>query len=190
MTKELPVIPFASAADLEQWIATNYKQSDGIWLKIAKKASGIPTITYDEALDIALCYGWIDGQLNKLDDQFYLQKFTPRRPRSTWSKRNIENVARLIAGGRMQPAGQTEIDAAKADGRWDAAYDAQSNMEIPQDFLDTLQKHPHAEAFFGTLNRTNIFAIVWRLQTAKKPETRQRRLDTIIAMLERGEKFH
>jgi uncharacterized protein YdeI (YjbR/CyaY-like superfamily) len=186
---ELPVKVFKTAQLFENWIAKNVK-AKGIWLRVYKKDSGIPSITITEALDVALCYGWIDGQRNKYDEESYIQKYTPRRVRSLWSKRNIEHVERLIKAGRMQAGGLKEIEAAKADGRWERAYDAQANSKAPEDFLQLLKKNKAAWKFYQTLNKTNLFAISWRLQTAKKPETREKRMHTIIAMLEKEQKFH
>ena len=156
----------------------------------AKKHAHKPTVSYAEALDVALCYGWIDGQKNAYDEQYWLQKFGPRKEKSIWSKRNIDHTERLIKEGRMQPAGLKAIEIAKLNGSWEKAYDAQSNMIIPDDFLKALQKNKKANAFFKTLNRTNLFSIAFRLQTAKKEETKQKRIKSIIEMLERGEKFH
>jgi uncharacterized protein YdeI (YjbR/CyaY-like superfamily) len=189
-TKEYPILPFASAAAWEAWLSAHHDQADGVWIQLAKKASGIPSVTHDEALDAALCYGWIDGQGKAQDDTYFLQKFTPRRPKSLWSKRNIAKVAALTAAGRMQPAGLAEVEAAKRDGRWDAAYDSPKNMVVPEDFLQALGENQQALAFFNTLNQANKYAIAWRLATAKKPETRQRRFDALLAMLGRGEKLH
>jgi uncharacterized protein YdeI (YjbR/CyaY-like superfamily) len=189
-TKELPTLPFASVAAWEQWLAEHHAQADGVWIKMARKATGIDSVTHDEALDVALCYGWIDGQRNSLDDTHFLQKFTPRRPQSLWSKRNIEKVGALTAAGRMQPKGLAEVEAAQRDGRWDAAYASSKEMVVPEDFLRALAERPEAQAYFNTLNRANTYAIAWRLATAKKPETRQRRFDALLAMLERGEKLH
>jgi len=189
-TKEYPNIPFASALVWEEWLAEHHAAADGVWIMVAKKASGIASVTHDEALDVALCYGWIDGQGKTFDDTYYLQKFTPRRPKSLWSKRNIEKVAALTAAGKMQPAGLAEVEAAKRDGRWDAAYDSPKNMVVPDDFMQALAENRQAQEFFSTLNQANRYAIGWRLQTAKKPETRQRRFDALLAMLERGEKLH
>jgi uncharacterized protein YdeI (YjbR/CyaY-like superfamily) len=186
----LQILTFKRSTEWRDWLAGNFDRQDGIWLRFYKKASETESIRYAEALDEALCYGWIDGQAKKYDDQSYLQKFTPRRPRSIWSKRNIEHVARLTREGRMQLSGIKQVEAAKADGRWENAYDSPSSMEIPADFYAALDASPQAKEFFATLNRTNIYAIAWRLQTAKKPETRQRRLEAIIKMLESGEKFH
>ena len=169
---------------------TNHEKCDGIWLRLFKKDSGKATVTYAEALDQALCFGWIDGQVKSLDELSWVQKFTPRRTRSGWSKRNTELVERLAKAGLMMPAGLLAVEAAKADGRWHAAYDSPRNTKPPEDFLKALGKDKKAKAFFGTLNRANVYAIVYRLQTAKKPETRARRMEVILAMLGRGEKFH
>ena len=155
-----------------------------------KKATGKPSVNYGAALDEALCYGWIDGQKNKYDNESYLQKFTPRRPRSIWSKRNIEHIERLEKEGKMRSAGRKAVEAAKSDGRWERAYDSPKNMEVPEDFIAELSKNKKALAFFESLNKTNRFAIAWRLQTAKKPETRERRKKVMLEMMERGEKFH
>ena len=188
-TKELPILPFASVSLWEQWLFKHHDQLDGVWIKMAKKASGVASVTHDEALDVALCYGWIDGQRKTYDSRFFLQKFTPRRPKSLWSKRNINKVAELTAAGRMQPSGLAEVEAAKQDGRWEAAYDSPKNMVVPEDFLKALGENKQAQAFFNTLSKSNVYAIAWRLETAKKPETRKRRFDALLAMLERGE-FH
>jgi uncharacterized protein YdeI (YjbR/CyaY-like superfamily) len=188
--QDLPVQSFATQPEWLAWLAEHHDSGKGIWIKFAKKASGIPTITYDQALEDALCYGWIDGQTKGLDETYYLQKFTPRRPKSIWSKRNVGIVDQLIEAGRMQPAGQAAIDAAKADGRWDRAYDSSSNMIMPDDLQAALDANPKAKAFYETLNKTNTYAILWRIQTAKKPETRAARIQKLVAMLERGEKLH
>ena len=190
MKASAPVKPFASAVRWRAWLAKNGAKSNGIWLRIYKKDSGKKTVSYAEALDEALCYGWIDGQKNAYDAESFLQKFTPRRPKSIWSKRNREHVARLIKAKRMTAAGQKEVDAAKKDGRWDNAYDAASTMEIPKDFLQELRKNARAYAFFKTLNRANTYAIAWRLQTAKKPETRARRMQVLLTMMRQGKKLH
>jgi uncharacterized protein YdeI (YjbR/CyaY-like superfamily) len=188
--KELSILSFASALVWEQWLFENQTQVEGLWLKIAKKEAGIASVTYDEALDVALCYGWIDGQRRTYDSSYFLQKFTPRRPKSLWSKRNINKVAELTAANRMQPAGLAEVEAARQDGRWEAAYDSARNMVLPEDFLTALQQNSQAQATFNILNQTNLYAITWRLQTARNPEIRRRRLETILATLEKGEKFH
>lgn len=186
----LPRKKFTSAKSWQTWLAKNYAASTGVWLMFAKKNAANATVTYTEALDAALCYGWIDGQKNSFDDAYWLQKFVPRRQNSTWSKRNIEHTERLIKDGRMQPAGLKAIEEAKANGSWNAAYDAQSSMVIPEDFLKAVRKNKKAAAFFKTLNRANLFSIAFRLQTAKKEATKLKRIETIIAMLEKGEKFH
>jgi len=184
------ILPFESAKTWDAWIAKNHSISQGVWLQIFKKDSGQRTVTYDEALDTALCYGWIDGQKESYSKESFLQKFTPRRPKSVWSKRNQEHVARLIKSKRMKPAGLKAIAAAKKDGRWEQAYDSPKNMTIPEDFLKELSKNKKAKEFFGTLNKANLFAIAWRLQTAKKPETREKRKQAMLAMLAKGEKLH
>ncbi len=186
----LQIVFFGSADEWRHWLAQNHAVSNGVWIRFSKKGSGTPSPTHGEALDEALCYGWIDGQLKKGDEESYLQKFTPRRTRSIWSKRNIEHVARLQKAGRMKPAGLKEVEAAKIDGRWEKAYDSPANMEMPDDFLQELSKDKKAQAFFETLNKTNTYAIAWRLQTAKKPETREKRMKKILEMLSKGEKLH
>lgn len=186
----IPTIAFETSETFETWLAAHFDNSNGLWLKIFKKNSGEKTITYAEALDVALCYGWIDGQKQAFDEQAWLQKFCPRREKSIWSKINIGHVERLINEGRMKPAGLKAVEKAKADGRWEKAYDSPSNMTIPEDFLQALSKNKKAEAFFMGLNKTNLFSIGFRLQTAKKQETREKRMKEIIEMLARGEKFH
>jgi uncharacterized protein YdeI (YjbR/CyaY-like superfamily) len=183
-------ISFRSWRDFRAWLAENHSRSDGLWLRIYKKDSRVTTVTYPEALDHALCYGWIDGQKKSYDGQSWLQRFTPRRSKSPWSKKNTEHAERLIASGEMVPAGMKEVEAAKADGRWSAAYEAFGKATVPEDFLQELARHKKAHAFFQTLNKTNLYSIVYRLQTAKKPETRERRLRAIIERLSQGEKFH
>lgn len=186
----LPILFFESGKEWEEWLSDHYDQQTGIWMKFAKKASGVTSITYDAALEVALCYGWIDGQSKSIDEVYYLQKFTPRRPQSMWSKRNIERVTALIKSGRVQAPGLAAIEAAKKDGRWQRAYDAPSSMQMPTDFQEALNKHPKAKAFWQTLNKTNIYAILWRIQTAKRPETRAIRIQKLMKMLEEGKKLH
>ncbi|MGH8077775.1 MAG: YdeI/OmpD-associated family protein [Lysobacter sp.] len=186
---DLPIKLFSSQATWEKWL-TAHGGEPGVWLKIAKKNQGVTSVTYAEALDIALCYGWIDGLKRACDEQFFLQRFTPRRPKGLWSKINIAKVERLLAANRVAAAGLREIEAAKADGRWHAAYDSASNMEVPPELAAALAKKPKARKFFEQLDRTNRYAFCWRVQTAKKPETKQARVDKFIAMLERGEKIH
>jgi uncharacterized protein YdeI (YjbR/CyaY-like superfamily) len=188
--KNYPIKFFESPKAWEKWLAASQQKADGVWLRFFKKGSGVKTIFYDEALDVALCYGWIDGQAKSHDERSWVQKFTPRRARSMWSKRNKEHVARLIKSKKMRAAGLREIANAKKDGRWDAAYDPASSMVVPEDFLKRLAKDKKAERFFETLNRANTYAIAWRLQTAKKPETREGRMKALLEMLSKGEKLH
>lgn len=191
MTKvkpELEIQLFENARDWRAWLETHHADSPGVWLRIAKKAAPLESVSYALALDEALCFGWIDGQSKTFDDQSWLQKFTPRARRSLWSKVNREKVARLIESAQMQPAGWREIERAQQDGRWDAAYDPQSQAPIPEDLQRRLDATPSANACFQTLNKQNRYAILFGLQTAKKPETRARRLEKFLAMLERGEK--
>jgi uncharacterized protein YdeI (YjbR/CyaY-like superfamily) len=187
---EIPIISFASDKEWESWLIKNQASSNGLWLKIFKKDSGNKTITYAEAIDVALCYGWIDGQKMSNDEQSWLQKFTPRRAKSIWSKINTEHVERLAREGKMKPAGIKAVEEAKADGRWEKAYSSGSKMTIPEDFLKELSKNKKAEAFFKTLNKTNLYSIGFRLQTAKTEETRQKRMKIILDMMNKGEKFH
>jgi len=187
---EAPIMLFDSAEHWEAWLKENHGTSRGVRLQIAKKGANKPTVSYAEALDVALCYGWIDGQKGALDDQFFLQKFTPRRAKSIWSKINTAKVTQLIAQGRMQPAGHKEVEAAKQDGRWDAAYASQRNTQMPEDFQAELDKNPEAKAFFAILNSTNRYAIYFRIQTAKKAETRRARIEKFIAMLNEHKKLY
>lgn len=185
-----PILAFASAEEFEDWLEREHASSDGVWLKFAKKGSGIPSVVYPEALEIALRYGWIDSKVNSLDERFYLQTFTPRRARSKWSRVNRDRVEELTKQGRMQPAGLAQVELAKADGRWEAAYSSPANVEVPDDLRRALEGSPKAAAFFAALNKSNRYAIVYQLEDAKKPETRARRLDKFMGMLERGEKLY
>jgi len=187
---EFEALTFPAARDWERWLAKNAARSKGVWLQFFKKGSGMTSITYADALDVALCFGWIDGQIKSHDEQSWIQKFTPRRPRSMWSRRNRDLIERLTNSGKMRPAGLKEVEAAKADGRWDRAYDSPSKMTVPEDFLKALAKNPKAMKFFKTLNKANTYAITWRLQTAKRPETRQKRMKEFIEMLAAGKKLH
>jgi uncharacterized protein YdeI (YjbR/CyaY-like superfamily) len=184
------VIAFDSDADWEAWLEEHHATADGVWVKIAKKATGIPTVAYPEVLDTALCFGWIDGQRKALDDQYFLQRFTPRRARSRWSQVNRDKVEALIKAGRMRPPGIAEVERAKADGRWDAAYASVRTMEVPADLQRELDARPRAAAFFATLSSQNRYAILYRLHDAKRPETRARRLEKFVAMLEAGETLY
>lgn len=187
---ELPVIEFATADDFEAWLSENYEDPGGLWIKLARKASGIPSVTYPEALDVALCYGWIDGLRRSFDENYYVQKFTPRRARSKWSKINREKVALLVEAGRMQPAGMAQIEAAKADGRWQDAYDSPSKMTVPDDLQARLDEHPEAATFFQGLDSRNRYAILYRIQDAKRPDTRARRIEQFFQMMVDGEKLY
>ena len=187
---ELPILYFKTPQQWAEWLAKNFEREEGVWLRYFKKGSGEPTITYAEALDEALCYGWVDSQAKGYDDKSYLQKYTPRRAKSIWSKRNIAHIARLEKDGRMQLSGWQVVEAAKADGRWQSAYDSPSNMVMDAEFLKELAKNKAAQKFYDTLNKTNTYSIAWRLQTAKKPETRAKRITEIIAVLAAGKTFH
>ena len=186
---ELPVLPFDNKKKWAIWLAKQHDKSKGVWLKLAKKDSGIASVTYQEALDVALCYGWIDGQKGSFDEQYWLQKFTPRGPKSIWSKINTEKAENLIASGEMKPAGLKAIEAAKQDGRWAAAYSSQKNISVPEDFQAALDKNKKAKGFFGTLKSAERYSFLFRIQTAKKIETRAKRIQQFVEMLERNEKL-
>jgi uncharacterized protein YdeI (YjbR/CyaY-like superfamily) len=187
---ELPTLTFESPEAFEAWLAGHHATSRGVWLRFAKKDSGGVSINYKQALEVALCWGWIDGQAKRIDDRWYLQRFTPRSARSIWSKINCARVTELIAAGKMQPPGLAEIERAKADGRWDRAYDSPKNAAVPDDLAAALSRNRKAAAFFETLSSQNRYAILHRIQTAKKPETRQKRITEFVAMLARGETLH
>jgi uncharacterized protein YdeI (YjbR/CyaY-like superfamily) len=186
----LPILPFPSQRKWEVWLDEHHLTSKGLWLKIARKDSGVDSVNYAEALDVALCYGWIDGQKGALDDAFWLQKFSPRGPRSKWSKINVDKALALIEAKRMKPAGLAAIEQARSDGRWEQAYDSQSKATVPEDLQKELDKNPKAAEFFATLNSVNRYAVLYRIHEAIKPETRARRIEKFIGMLERGEKVH
>ncbi len=186
----MQTLDFKTSEDFRHWLEKHHTEPDGIWLRIFKKDSREKSLTYAEALDQALCYGWIDGQKKAHDELSWLQRFTPRRAKSVWSKINTQHVDRLIKTGAMTAAGMQAVEAAKADGRWQAAYASSKNATPPEDFLKELSKNKQAEAFFLTLNKANVYAIVYRLATAKKPETREKRMKTILAMMEQGKVFH
>jgi uncharacterized protein YdeI (YjbR/CyaY-like superfamily) len=188
--KGLPILPFKSDATWTAWLEKNHAKSKGVWIRIPKKATGLATVSYEEAIFCALCYGWIDGQRSGLDENSYLQKFSPRGPRSLWSKINRERIAALDKSGRMRPAGAAAVERARRNGQWDAAYDSPKNAVVDPEFQAALDKSKSAAAFFATLNSANRYAILWRLQTAKKPETRTRRIQVILAMLKKKEKIH
>jgi uncharacterized protein YdeI (YjbR/CyaY-like superfamily) len=187
---ELPVRLFSGPAAFESWLDENHESADGVWLKIAKKGAPEPSVTYAEALEVALCFGWIDSQKRGLDGTHFLQRFTPRRPRGRWSKVNREKTEALIEAARMRPAGLAQVEAAKADGRWEAAYEGQGSAKVPPDLQRELDANPAAAEFFASLDGANRYAILYRLDEAKRPETRERRLRKFVGMLERGEKIH
>jgi uncharacterized protein YdeI (YjbR/CyaY-like superfamily) len=190
MADDLPIMLFATPPELEAWLEREHASSAGLWLKIAKKGSGVESVSYAEALELALCFGWIDSQKRGLDEKHFLQRFTPRRPRGRWSRINREKAEELIAAGRMRPAGLAEVEAARADGRWDDAYAGQRTAAVPADLQRELDARPAAREFFARLDSANRYAIVYRLDEAKKPQTRERRLRKFVEMLERGEKIH
>jgi uncharacterized protein YdeI (YjbR/CyaY-like superfamily) len=190
MPEPLPVLCFESTDTWDAWLADHHDSSPGLWLKIAKKGSAGRSISYSEALDVALCHGWIDGQKGRHDDDYWLQRFTPRKPGSNWSKINTERAAALIASGRMRPAGLREVERAQADGRWEQAYESQSRVTVPDDLARALAANERARAFFATLDSANRYAILYRIGTAKKPETRAKRIDTFVAMLSEHRKIH
>jgi uncharacterized protein YdeI (YjbR/CyaY-like superfamily) len=187
---DFPTIPFESQDAWEGWLREHHASADGVWIKVAKKASGIPTVVWAEAVEVALCYGWIDGQAKRVDDSWYVQKFTPRRKRSIWSRVNVDKANALIEAGRMQPAGLREIERAKADGRWDAAYEPPSSNHVPEELQRALDGDPAVAAAFEQLDSQNRYAMQHRVATAKKPETRVRRAEKFAAMLRAGEKLY
>jgi len=187
---EPPVKEFRTRAAWERWIECHHGDHAGVWMKLAKKGTGVTTVTYAEALEVALCYGWIDAQVKRLDETYYLQRFTPRRVRSKWSKINRESATRLIESGTMRPPGLAEVERARGDGRWDAAYDSPAGAAVPDDFERALARNKKAREFFATLSSANRYAILYRIQDAKRSETRARRITQLVEMLARGEKFH
>ena len=187
---DYPIVLFADRTEFQAWLSAHHASQPGLWLRIAKAAAPLRSVTYAEALDVALCFGWIDGQKKSYDADSFLQKFTPRQKRSPWSKRNREHAERLIAAGEMHPAGLAAVAAAKADGRWDRAYDSAGTATVPEDLRAALDEHPQASAFFETLTGANRYAILYRVQTAVKPETRARRIAEFVAMLQRRETLH
>ena len=188
--QELPVRRFASRAAWEKWLAANHERSPGLWIEFGKKGSGLASVTYAEAVEVALCHGWIDSQAKPLDEKRYRQRFTPRRPRSRWSQRNRAAVERLLAEGRLAPAGRREMEAAKRDGRWAAAYASPRTITVPADLRASLARSPKARRAFEGLDGANRYAILYRLHDAKKAETRQRRLEQFVRMLEAGTRIH
>jgi uncharacterized protein YdeI (YjbR/CyaY-like superfamily) len=187
---ELPTRRFRTARDFGEWIGKNHATSRGLWIKIAKAASGIASIKYPEAVEVALCWGWIDGLARRIDETWYVQKFTPRGPRSMWSKINCAKATALIESGAMRPSGLAEVDRAKRDGRWTRAYDSPGRAVVPEDLAAALGRNARASAFFAGLDSQNRYAILHRVQTAKKPETRARRIAQFVTMLSRREKIY
>jgi uncharacterized protein YdeI (YjbR/CyaY-like superfamily) len=187
---ELPIIAFASRDAWEAWLDEHHAASDGLRLKFAKRGSGIASVSRAEAVEVALCYGWIDSQANSLDDDYWMMRFTPRRARSKWSQVNRAKAEELIEQGKMRPAGLREVERARADGRWDAAYEAQSKAIVPEDLQRELEKNEAARAFFDSLDSRNRYAILHRIHDAKKPETRARRIEKFMAMLSEQEKIY
>jgi uncharacterized protein YdeI (YjbR/CyaY-like superfamily) len=187
---DLPSSTFDSAAAWEAWLEEHHEKSEGLWLRLAKKDSGVSTVTHAQALERALCFGWIDAQRRALDERFWLQRFTPRRAASKWSRINRDKAVELIEQGRMRPAGLAQVQRAKQDGRWEAAYEGQRKAAVPEDLQVELDRNPTASAFFGQLSSQNRYAILYRIQDAKRPETRARRIEKFVAMLNAGETIH
>jgi uncharacterized protein YdeI (YjbR/CyaY-like superfamily) len=186
----LPIMAFSSRAAWAAWLDAHQTDAAGVWLAIPKKGAGEVGVSYADALEVALCYGWIDGQKGTLNERFWVQRFTPRRPGSIWSRVNRDKVLALIARGELQPAGLREVEQAQADGRWEAAYEPPSTMAVSDDLQQALDANPAAAAFFAGLDRTNRYAILHRVHAAKKPETRARRIESFVAMLADGKKLH
>ncbi len=186
----MPIMSFETQQGWEEWLKEHHAETKGIWLKIAKKEASTPSVSYAEALDSALCYGWIDGQKAAFDDKYWLQKFTPRTTKSIWSKVNCNKADALIAEGKMQPAGLRQVELAKSDGRWERAYESQSKITIPDDFQNALDNNPKAKDFFNTLDSANRYAFLFRIQAAKKPETRSAKIQKFVEMLNQQQKLH
>jgi uncharacterized protein YdeI (YjbR/CyaY-like superfamily) len=190
VTPALPPLLFSQKKDWAAWLVRNHDKSPGVWLRLAKKASGIPSVSYSEALEAALCHGWIDARKRSESETTWLQQFTPRATKSIWSKINREKAMALVKAGRMKPAGLAQIERAKKDGRWEAAYDSPSSATAPPELQAALDQNPRAKAFYATLDSQNRYAILFRIQTAKKPETRVKRIQRFVEMLEKNEKLH
>jgi uncharacterized protein YdeI (YjbR/CyaY-like superfamily) len=183
---DLPVRSFASAAEFEAWLEAEHRTAPGLFLKIAKKSAGVPSVTAAEAVEVALCFGWIDGRANRVDDDWFTVRYTPRRPRSVWSQKNVGTVARLVAEGRMRPAGLAQVEAARADGRWERAYAGPATMTVPDDLAAALAAEPAAAEFFAGLDRTHRYAVLWRVETAHTPQTRAKRIAALVQLLAEG----
>jgi uncharacterized protein YdeI (YjbR/CyaY-like superfamily) len=187
---ELETRAFPSAADFDAWLATEHDRAPGLFVRIAKKSAGVPSITAAEAVEVALCHGWIDGRANRVDDDWFTVRYTPRRPRSVWSQKNVETVARLVADGRMRPAGLAAVEAAQADGRWDRAYAGSATITVPDDLAAALAAEPAAASSFAGLDKANRYAVLWRVHTAGTPQTRAKRIAACVQMLAEGRRFH
>jgi uncharacterized protein YdeI (YjbR/CyaY-like superfamily) len=187
---EFEIRAFATAAEFDAWLDAEHDRAPGLFVKIAKKSAGVPSLTAAEAVEVALCHGWIDGRANRVDDDWFTVRYTPRRPTSVWSKKNVDTVARLIADGRMRPAGLARVAAAQADGRWDRAYAGSATITVPDDLAAALAAEPAAEAFFGTLDKANRYAVLWRVHTAASPRTRANRIAACVQMLAEGRRIH
>jgi uncharacterized protein YdeI (YjbR/CyaY-like superfamily) len=188
--EELQVRAFASAAEFAAWLDAEHARAPGLYVQIAKKSAGVPSVTAAEAVEMALCFGWIDGRANRVDDDWFTVRYTPRRPRSVWSQKNVATVARLVAEGRMRPAGLAAVEAAQADGRWDRAYAGPATVTVPDDLAAALAADPGAEAFFAALDRANRYSVLWRVHTAPTPRTRTKRIAACVQMLAEGRRFH
>jgi uncharacterized protein YdeI (YjbR/CyaY-like superfamily) len=187
---DLPVLGFADQAAFEAWLESEHATAPGVYVKLAKKGAGVPSVTYAELVESALCFGWIDGRANRLDDRFYLQRMTPRRARSVWSQKNVDAVEALTADGRMRPAGLAAVEAAKADGRWERAYAGSATITVPDDLAEALAAEPAARQAFEALDGTNRYAVLWRVHTAGTPATRARRIAAAVQMLAEGRRIH
>jgi uncharacterized protein YdeI (YjbR/CyaY-like superfamily) len=187
---DLPVLAFADQAALEAWLEAEHATAPGLYVKIAKKGSGVPSVNWEQMVEVLLCFGWIDGRANRLDDHFYVQRITPRRPRSVWSAKNVATVERLIAEGRMRPAGLAAVEAAKADGRWERAYGGRTTITVPDDLAEALAAEPAAKEAFDGLDGANRYAVLWRVHTAVRPATRAKRISALVQMLAEGRRIH
>ena len=187
---DLPVLAFADQAALEAWLETEHATAPGVYVKIAKKGAGVPSINWEQMVEVLLCFGWIDGRANRLDDRFYLQRVTPRRAKSVWSAKNVTTVERLIAEGRMRPAGLAAVEAAKADGRWERAYAGPATITVPDDLAAALDAEPDAQQAFDALDGQNRYAVLWRVHTAASPAARAKRIATLVQMLAEGRRIH
>jgi uncharacterized protein YdeI (YjbR/CyaY-like superfamily) len=187
---DLPVMAFPDQAAFEAWLEAEGATSPGVYVKLAKKGAGVPSVTYAEIVESALCFGWIDGRANRLDDRFYLQRMTPRRPKSVWSQKNVDAVEALTLAGRMRPAGLAAVEAARADGRWERAYAGSATITVPDDFAEALTAEPAAQKQFELLDGANRYAVLWRVHTANTPGTRAKRIANLVQMLAEGRRIH